>query len=98
MNAYPEHQGQENVVFTVHWSLTATEEDYIGYAYGSVGLTIDQEAPYTPYFDLTKEQVIGWVHDILGQEQVASYETSVEEQIQIQIVPPVVTPPLPWAQ
>ena len=97
MDAYPEYEGSENVVFACHWSLTATEDEYVGYAYGSVGLTLDPEATYVPYADLTKEQVIGWVKDALGAEQVVAYETSVADQIAVQQNPPVLTPPLPWA-
>ena len=98
MDAYPEYEGQDNIVFTVHWNLTATDGPYIGYAYGTVGLQLDPQAEYTPYDELTKEQVIGWVHNVLGEEQVAAYEANVEQQIQTQINPPVVTPPLPWAE
>ena len=97
MEAYPEYEGNADVVFVCHWSITATEEEYTGYAYGSVGLTLDPEATYVPYADLTKEQVVGWVHAALGEEQVAAYEASVAAQIEVQKNPPVVTPPLPWA-
>jgi len=97
MDAYPEYEGHADIVFTVHWNLTATDGTYVGYTYGTVGLQLDPEAEYTPYDELTKEQVIGWVHDVLGEEQVAAYETNVEQQIETQINPPVVTPPLPWA-
>ena len=97
MDAYPEYEGNADVVFTVHWSITATEDEYTGYAYGSAGLTLDPEATYVPYADLTKEQVVGWVHTALGEEQVAAYEASVLAQIELQKNPTVVTPTLPWA-
>lgn len=97
MDAYPEYEGSTNVVFTVHWSVTATEDEYVGYSYGSVGLTLDPEATFTPFAELTKEQVVGWVHAALGEDQVVAIETSVANQIAIQQNPPVVTPPLPWA-
>lgn len=97
MDAYPEYEGNADVVFTVHWSITATEDEYVGYAYGSVGLTLDPAAAYVPYAELTKEQVVGWVHAALGEEAVAGYEASVAEQIANAKNPPVVTPPLPWA-
>jgi len=96
MDAYPEYQGEQDVVFTVHWTLTGTDGDYTGSVYGSVGVTLDPEAPFTPYADLTLAQVIGWVQDALGAEQVAAFEANVAQQIADQINPPVVTPPLPW--
>jgi hypothetical protein len=51
---------------------------------------------FTPYEDLTLAQVVGWVQDALGENQVASYEANVAQQIADQIDPPVVAPPLPW--
>lgn len=97
MECYPEYEGQPDVVFTVHWILTATEGAYAGSAYGSCGVTTDPDAPFTPYADLTQAQVVGWVQDALGADAVASLEANVAQQIEAQINPPVVTPPLPWA-
>ena len=102
MDAYPEYEGETDVVFTVHWNLTGTETvsgtTYTGYVYGSVGVSLDEGSTFTPYADLTEAQVVGWVQDALGEEQVASYEANVAQQIEDQINPPVVTPPLPWAE
>jgi hypothetical protein len=98
MDAYPELDGETDVVFTCHWVLSATDGTYAGSVYGSVGVTIDPDAPFTPYADLTEAQVIGWVQTAMGAEQVASYEANVAAQIADQINPPVVTPPLPWSE
>jgi hypothetical protein len=97
MDAYPEYEGETDVVFSVHWQLNGTDGTYNGSVYGSVGVTLDPDAPFTPYASLTQAQVIGWVQDALGEEQVASYEANVAQQIENQINPPVVTPPLPWS-
>lgn len=101
LDCYPQADGETDVVFTVHWTLTGTEtvgqETYTGSVYGSVGVTLDPQAPFTPYNQLTLDQVVGWVKDALGAEQVAAYEDNVEKQIADQQDPPVVTPPLPWA-
>ena len=96
MDAYPEEDGETDVVFNVHWTLTGTDGTYSGSVYGSQGVNIDPDAPFTPYADLTEAQVIGWVQAALGEEQVASYEANVAQQIADQMDPPVVTPPLPW--
>lgn len=96
MDAYPELDGETDVVFTVHWTLTGTDGTYTGSVYGATGVTVDPDAPFTPYADLTQAQVIGWVQSALGAEQVAAYEANVATQIADQINPPVVAPPLPW--
>lgn len=97
MDAYPEYDGQTDVVFIVHWTLNGVDGDHTGSVYGSVGVTLDPASPFTPYVDLTQEQVIGWVQAALGEEQVADYEAAVAQQIADAISPPVVTPPLPWS-
>lgn len=97
MDCYPEYDNHTDVVFTVHWILSGTDGTYNGSVYGSVGVTVDEGATYTPYADLTEAQVIGWVQDALGEEQVAAYEANVAQQIADQANPPVVTPPLPWS-
>jgi len=98
LDCYPELDGETDVVFTVHYTLSGEEAGFSGGVYGSVGVTIDPDAPFTPYADLTLAQVVGWVQDALGAEQVASYEANVAQQINDQVVPPVVTPPLPWSE
>lgn len=98
MDAYPEYEGNADVVFTVHWTLNGTDGEHVGSVYGSAGLTLDPEATYVPYADLTKEQVVGWVHAALGEEVVTGYEANVAQQIADQIDPPVVTPQLPWVE
>lgn len=97
MDAYPEADGETDVVFNVHWTLTATDGTYQGYVYGSQAVGLDPNAPFTPYADLTEDQVINWVQSAMGAEQVAAYEAAVADQIANQVNPPVVTPPLPWA-
>ncbi len=81
MDAYPELDGQTDVVFSVHWTLNGTDGTYNGSVYGSVGVTLDPDAPFVPYASLTLAQVIGWVQDALGEEQVASYEANVAQQL-----------------
>ena len=96
MDCYPEFEGEADCVFNVHWTLTGEEDGYTGSVYGSVGVTLDPEAPFVAYADLTLEQVVGWVQDALGEEGVASAEGNVADQIANQKNPTVVSPPLPW--
>ena len=96
LDAYPEAEGHSDLVFCVHWRLDGVDGEHAGGVYGSVGLTLDPAAPFVPYASLTEAQVIGWVQDALGEEQVAAYEANVAQQIEDQINPPVVSPALPW--
>ncbi len=97
LDCYPELDGHTDVVFTAHWRLNGTDGTYNGTVYGSVGLSFQPGEPFTPYADLTQDQVVGWVQAALGPEQVQSLTDNVAAQIAAQVNPPVVTPPLPWA-
>jgi hypothetical protein len=97
MNCYPEKDGETDVVFTVHWRCNGVDGQYSGTSYGSQSVTYEAGAPFTPYADLTQDQVIGWVKEAMGQERVDEIEVNVANQIENQKNPPVVTPPLPWA-
>lgn len=96
LDCYPEHEGHSDVVFTAHWRLTGVDGEYTGSVYGTVGLTLDPDADFTPFADLTEAQVIGWVQDAMGEETVAAHEANVAQQIADQIDPPIVRPTLPW--
>lgn len=97
MDCYPEADGETDVVFTVHWTLNASDGTYSSGAYGTSGVTVDPEEPFTPYADLTLDQVVGWVKNAMGAEKVDQMEVALADQIAAQANPPVVTPPLPWS-
>jgi hypothetical protein len=82
----------DGFVVTVHYTVNAVDGDYIASIYGTVGYT-QEDKSYTPFASLTKEQVIGWVKDSLGQETV---ETALAAQIEAQ-KNPVQESGLPWA-
>jgi len=85
----------ENVAITAHWTVSETDGEHTGSAYGSIGLGDPDPADFTPFADLTEETVIGWVQAALG-DQVVAIEAGVTAQIAALVNPPVVTPPLPW--
>jgi hypothetical protein len=97
MSCYPQSEGQTDVVFTVYWRVNATDGTYNATSYGSVGVTYTAGSPYTPYAQLTKDQVVGWVQSVMGPEQVGNIYASLALNIANQANPPVVTPPLPWS-
>ena len=100
MECYPTYEQNIDVVFTVHWdclgSETANNITYTGRVYGSTGVTYHSGSDFTPYEQLTQNQVLSWVWDEMGQEQKDNIESSVQTQIDNQINPPVVILPLPW--
>lgn len=96
MTAYPEADGYTNVVFQVAWVCSATDGVNNTATYGSVDLTLDPSSPFTPYNDLTLDQVLGWVFDKLGEAGKAEAEATCYAQLAAMAAPTTVTPPLPW--
>jgi hypothetical protein len=95
MDEYPEQDGEQDVVFNVHWTLSGTDGTYSGSTYGSQGVSVDATGTFTPYADLTQEQVLGWIWDS-GVDKDAQ-EASVAAQIEAQVNPTQVSLPLPWS-
>ena len=95
LDCYPQAEGQTDVVFTVHWTCAGTDGTYNGSVYSTCNVTYVAGTPYTPYDQLTQDQVLGWIWSS-GVDQ-SSAEAAVQSQINSQINPPVVSPPLPWA-
>jgi len=97
MDCYPEYDNEQDVVFNVHWTLTADDGTYRGIVRGVQALPLNGEAPFIPFADLTEEQVLAWTLEAMGPETVAGYVANVAQQIADQINPPVTNPPLPWS-
>jgi hypothetical protein len=87
-----------DVVFTVHWRRNATDvvgdKTYFADVYGSLAVPAPSPEDFTPYPDLTFEQVCGWLDAGLD---VAAIDAGLAVQIENLINPPVVSLPLPWA-
>lgn len=96
MDVYPQVEGETNVVSNIYWTLSATDKTFSGFMCGAQNITIDENGSFTPYEELTEEQVLSWVHDAMGADMVSHFENVVVKQIEDQINPPVVTLPPPW--
>jgi hypothetical protein len=83
-----------DTVIVCHWTCSGTQDTYSASVYSTCAIP-GPGTPFTPYADLTQEQVLGWIW-ANGVDQAAT-EAAVQQQIDNQINPPVVTPPLPWA-
>jgi hypothetical protein len=81
-------------VVNVLWTVTGVDGQYTADIPGNSTFTV-QEGAFTPYDQLTQEQVIGWI----PAEQIASAQACVQGQIDSMINPPVSpqNTPLPWA-
>ncbi len=94
----PSEGSLTDVVVTAAWRCNGEQvsggKTYSGTCYGTASFIAPDPADFTPYSDLTQAEVLQWVWDS-GIDK-ANTETSVNEQIQNQINPPIIVPPLPW--
>lgn len=85
-------------VVNVLYTLTGDQDGTVASIGGNSQFTV-QEGTFTPYDQLTQEQVIGWVQAALGEQGIANMEACVQGQINSILNPPVSpqNTPLPWA-
>ena len=87
-----------NVVVTAAWRCNGEQvsggKTYTGTCYGTASFEAPDPSAFVPYPNLTQAEVLGWVW-AAGIDKTAT-EASVQSQINNQINPPVIVPPLPW--
>jgi len=110
MNAHIQAEGEDNVIFTVHWTYEGSEESggqtYRASQIGAQSFTYVAGEPFTPYANTEAFEavVIGWLE---GALDVPAMAANIEAQIAKQITPvnedlyftwdnpPVPAPPAP---
>jgi len=90
MNAHIQAEGEDNVIYTVHWTYSGSEESggktYSNSMIGTQNFTYVKGDPFVPYADTEafENVVIGWLEAALD---VASMAKSIEDNIKLQITP-----------
>ena len=90
MNAHIEAEGEQNVIFTVHWTYSGSEEvsgkTYQASSIGAQSFTYVKGEPFIPYANTEAFEavVIGWLE---GALDVPAMAASIAAQIQKEITP-----------
>ena len=90
MNAHIQAEGQNNVIYTVHWRYTGSEESggktYSSTSIGTQSYTYTDGDPFIPYEDTEafENVVIGWLE---GSLDVPAIQAGIAAKIQSQITP-----------
>jgi hypothetical protein len=90
----PTEGSNTDVVITADWRCNGSKDNYSGTCYGSCSFAPPSGSGFTPYEDLTQEQVLSWC--FANGVNKTAIEANVTAQIENQINPPVVSLPLPW--
>ena len=95
LDCLPQSPEGADYVVTAHWSCNGSDGQYSGSVYSTCSFAVVQGEQFVPYADLTQDMVLSWCW--ANGVDKASAEAAVQQQIDNQINPPIVSPPLPWS-
>jgi hypothetical protein len=86
-----------DVVIIVHWRFQGNEsydgKDYFAEVYGATSVGMPDPESFTPFDQLTKDQVVGWLEAALDVPEMTE---GLQKNIDLQINPITVTLPPAW--
>lgn len=99
VDTYPTKDSNSDVVYNVHWRLTATDDtnkdsdgnNWTATSYGSQGLDTDSISSFTAFGSLNASKVQGWVEAALTADIVTAMKASLDAEIAAKITPTSVT-------
>jgi len=94
LDSIPSLDGMDKVISTIHWRVQKQHEDFIADTYGALSVDSPHEASFTPYDEVTKEMVEGWLEAGLDTEAI---EANLDAQIENFLNPPIMNYGLPWS-
>ena len=98
-DTYPTKSGKSNVVYNVHWRLTATDgtnkdsdgNNWTATTYGTQAVSTDDLSSFKNWSSLTNSDIQGWVETAMGADEVTALKTGLDAQIALLITPTSVT-------
>ena len=95
VDTYPTKDSMSDVVYNVHWRLTATDDtnndaegnSLTATVYGSQALDTSDLSSFTEFADLTASDVQGWVEAALTADTVNDMKDSLDSTIEKLVTP-----------
>jgi hypothetical protein len=99
VDTYPTLESNADVVYNVHWRLTAEDDanqdadgnNWTATSYGTQSVDTSDLSSFTAFADLSASDVQGWVETAMGSEAVQNLKDGLDAQIQAKINPTSVT-------
>jgi hypothetical protein len=99
VDTYPTLESNADVVYNVHWRLTAEDDanqdadgnNWTATSYGTQSVDTSDLSSFTAFADLTSSDVQGWVEAAMGTDAVQSLKDGLDAQIALKITPTSVT-------
>ena len=98
-DTYPTKDGKSDVVYNVHWRLTATDDTnkdsegntWTATTYGSQNVDTSDLSSFIEWSSLKASDVQGWVETALTADTVTAMKTALDAQIAEKVTPTSVT-------
>ena len=98
-DTYPTKSSKSNVVYNVHWRLTATDgtnkdsdgNNWTATTYGTQAVSTDDLSSFKNWSSLTNADVQGWVETALTADTVTAMKTGLDAVIAEKVSPTSVT-------
>ena len=99
VDTYPTLESNADVVYNVHWRLTAEDDanqdadgnNWTATVYGTQSVDTSDLSSFTAFADLTSSDVQGWVEAAMGADAVQSLKDGLDAKIAEKITPTSVT-------
>ena len=99
VDTYPTLESNADVVYNVHWRLTAEDDanqdadgnNWTATVYGTQSVDTADISDFTAFADLKSSDVQGWVETAMGADEVTSLKSGLDAQIAEKISPSSVT-------
>lgn len=88
-----DENGLQDVITTVHWRYRGTDKDGVTYEiYGAQAVGEPNPDAFTPYHDISEEQVIEWIESTIDmgeiQKNIAEQIDLIKNPVQVTLPPP----------
>lgn len=99
VDTYPTLESNADVVYNVHWRLTAEDDanqdadgnNWTATVYGTQSVDTSDLSSFTAFADLSASDVQGWVETAMGSDDVTAMKSGLDAQIALLITPTSVT-------
>ena len=99
VDTYPSLESNADVVYNVHWRLTAEDDanqdadgnNWTATSYGTQSVDTSDLSSFTAFADLSASDVQGWVETAMGSDAVTTMKSGLDAQIALLITPTSVT-------
>ena len=99
VDTYPTKDSKSDVIYNVHWRLTATDDtnkdsdgnNWTATSYGTQSVDTTDLSSFKAFGDLKASDVQGWVETAMGADDVKALKAALDAKIAEKITPTSVT-------